>query len=157
MVFLGGRDDLLEAGLDLLEIRQSILGPGSLGRWSVRGRSRFRSGFRRRGQQFRDVGDAGPGNGGSRRTDEVVIAEVAGRGPSEWPAHFARARAPGDRRERYPSWPRLPPLLSWRQAEVIQGLIARSKRKEDFILCLEVPGRRYGLSLPRLRSWPTRP
>jgi hypothetical protein len=77
MVLLGRRDDLLEAGLDLLEIGQSILGPGGLGRWSVRGRARFRSGFPRWGQQLRDVSDAGPGNGGSRRTDEVVIAEVA--------------------------------------------------------------------------------
>ena len=68
---------MLEAGLDLLEIRQSILRPGSLGRWSMSNRSRFRSGFRRRSQQFRDVGDAGPGKSGSRRADKVVIAEIA--------------------------------------------------------------------------------
>ena len=77
MVLLGGRDDFREVRLDLLEIRESIRGPGSLGGWSVRGRSRFRSRFGRRGQQFRDVGDAGPGNHGSRRTYEVVVAEVA--------------------------------------------------------------------------------
>ena len=77
MVLLRRRDDLLEAGLDLLEIGQPILGPGDLGRLSVHGRARFRSGFRLRGHQLWNVGDAGPGNGGSRRTDQVVIAEVA--------------------------------------------------------------------------------
>src|SRR5271157_5763510 len=60
-----------------------------------------------------------------------------GRGPSGRPAYFARARAPGDRRERYPSWPRLPPLLSWHQDEVAEGLIARNRRKEDFISTTE--------------------
>src|SRR5271157_5090619 len=70
MVLLGWRDDFLEVRLDLLEIRESIRGPGILGGWSVRGRSRFRSQFGRKGQQFRDVGDAGPGNHGSRRTYE---------------------------------------------------------------------------------------
>ena len=42
MVLPGGRDDLLEAGLDLLEVGQSVSGRGACGRSSLRGRCRFR-------------------------------------------------------------------------------------------------------------------
>ena len=78
------------------------VGPGSVAGSGTGANSSGMSAMRAQGT----VVPAGRTRSSSRRSPRARAERMA--------CALSRARAPGDRRERYPNWPRLPPFVSWR-------------------------------------------